>query len=239
MKEAFVHTKRVTLAVMAIGVACIFGVAGCAQEPQTDLDLPEGETRQLAEMDRTVETAAREVAAAPAGEFKQFRVYVDQGYFKNHFIPSGWMGDVGDIGFSDACTVEPQSRRTCIKITYSAERKQGAGWAGVYWQDPANNWGSMKGGYDLTGAKKLTFWARGDKGGEVVTEFKMGGLAGEYSDTASSAIGPVVLTKDWRQYTIDLEGEDLSNVIGGFAVILSSMENPQGATIYLDNIIYE
>jgi hypothetical protein len=124
-------------------------------------------------------------------------------------------------------------------VVYSAQKKQGAGWAGIYWQDPPNNWGNAKGGYDLTGAKKLTFYAKGEKGGEVVAEFKIGGMRGEYSDSTSVSIGPVTLTPEWKQYEIDLKNEDLSLVIGGFSFVISAMENPNGATFYLDEIIFE
>jgi hypothetical protein len=54
-------------------------------------------------------------------------------------------------------------------------------WGGVVWQHPANDWGDANGGFNLTGAKKLTFWARGEKGGEKVSfEF---GLLGAIRST--------------------------------------------------------
>jgi hypothetical protein len=226
-------------------------MAGCG-ERRSELNLPEQEAKQLKAAEgkqlKTSEAGPQAIAgsgatgvkpASPGGEFKKFFIYADRGYFKNHYIPSGWMGDYGDIKLNDAHPDKPYSRKSCIKVVYTAQRKQGAGWAGVYWQDPANNWGNLKGGYDLTGAKKLTFWARGDKGGEIITEFKMGGINGEHSDTASGSIGPITLGPDWKQYTIDLKDEDLSLVIGGFSFVISSMENPDGATFYLDDIAFE
>ncbi len=174
-----------------------------------------------------------------AKEFKEFVVYRDKRYVKNHYISSGWMGDVGDIKFNDNCKDNPQSGYTCIEVGYTGNCSQNAGWAGVYWQNPANNWGMIKGGYDLTGAKKLTFWARGKEGGEVISEFKMGGITGEYSDSDSASIGPVELTNSWKQYTIDLEGMDLSYISGGFCWVISKIYNDQGCTFYLDEIKYE
>lgn len=221
---------------------CIFSLtAGCGQQRDA-LNLPEEEARQLKRAGDTsdgADTAPSGKPASPAGEFKKFYIYADKGFFKNHYIPSGWMGDYGDLKFNDSWGYDPHSRRTSIRIVYSAHKKQGAGWSGIYWQDPANNWGSLKGGYDLTGAKKLTFYARGERGGEVITEFKMGGIHGEYSDSTSVSIGPIVLTTEWREYVIDLKNEDLSLIIGGFAFVISSMENPMGATFYLDDIAYE
>jgi hypothetical protein len=219
-------------------------MAGCGRkEDQTSLNLPEQETKQLnaaeKSMGKSPEASPTGKAAASPGAFKKFYVYADQGYFKNHYIPSGWMGDTGDLKMADAWPDKPYSRKTSFRVIYTAEKKQGAGWAGVYWQDPANNWGNLRGGYDLTGATKLTFWARGEKGGEVIAELKVGGIRGEISDSASVSIGPITLTPEWKEYTIDLNNEDLSLVIGGFSFVISCMENPQGATFYLDEIAYE
>ena len=47
------------------------------------------------------------------------------------------------------------------------------------------------------------------------------------------------LTNQWKQYTIDLKGKDLSNIIGGFAWAGSKDDNPDGFTIYLDDIRFE
>ena len=74
------------------------------------------------------------------------------------YIPSGWMGNYDALQYDDACADKPHSGASCIKVSYDAEGK----WAGIVWQDPANDWGDEPGGYDLTGAKKLSFWARGD-----------------------------------------------------------------------------
>jgi hypothetical protein len=221
-------------------------MAGCGKkQDDTSLNLPDQETRQLkaAENDIMAKTPENsptgKAASTQPGAFKKFYVYADQGYFKNHYIPSGWMGDTGDVKLADAWHDKPYSRKTCIRIVYTAEKKQGGGWSGVYWQDPANNWGNLKGGYDLTGASKLTFWARGEKGGETISEFKVGGIRGEISDSASVSIGPITLTPEWKEYAIDLKNEDLSLVIGGFSFVISSMENPEGAIFYMDEIAYE
>ncbi len=178
-------------------------------------------------------------AAKASEKGKEFVVYVDKGSRENHFIPSGWMGDYGDLKMDDQSADAPHSKPTCIKFTYSAKKAQGQGWAGVFWQNPANNWGSKKGGFDLTGMAKVTFWAKGAKGGEVVQKFMVGGIKGTYPDTVAAEMGPVELTKDWKQYTINLVGKDLSYVNGGFGWTTTADLNPDGAIIYLDDIKYE
>ncbi|MEE8359927.1 MAG: hypothetical protein V3S04_03270 [Candidatus Omnitrophota bacterium] len=174
-----------------------------------------------------------------ASAFDRFDVYTDRWAPNNHFVPSGWMGDYGDIKVNDGWSDNPYSGKNCIKLTYNAEASQGAGWMGVFWQNPANNWGARDGGFDLTGAKTLLFWARGDKGGEVITEFKVGGITGEYGDSDSTGIGPVVLTDKWKEYSIDLADVDISYISGGFCVSASKMDNPDGFSVYLDDIRFE
>jgi hypothetical protein len=149
------------------------------------------------------------------------------------------MGDYSDVSFNDAWKETPHSGTTCIKIVYRPNATQGARWAGMFWQNPPNNWGDKKGGYDLTGAKKLTFWVRGEKGGERIEEFKMGGITGTYPDSDSASVGPVILTKDWQEHTVNLGGKDLSYVSGGFCWATNLDVNPEGATFYLDDIRYE
>lgn len=188
------------------------------------------------------EAKAEEKAPAAAEKksgFQAFNVYSDDGAKDNHFIPSGWMGDYGDLKVNIAWKEGAHSGKSCIKITYTAKMTQGAGWTGTYWQQPSNNWGDKKGGFNLTGASKLTFWAKGDKGGEKISEFKMGGITGEYPDSDSQAIGPIELSNQWQKYTIDLKGKDLSNVIGGFCWSASKDDNPNGFTIFIDDVMYE
>ena len=178
--------------------------------------------------------------AAAMTPFVAFPVYSDATSLTNHYYPSGFMGDYGDIKFNGKSPINPHSGSTCIQIVYSADASQGARWAGIYWQNPANNWGTKLGGYDLTGASKLTFWARGEKGGERIEQFKVGGMTeGSHSDTDMASLGPVVLTDNWKEYTIDLAGKDLTSISGGFAWATNLDVNVGGITFYLDDITYE
>jgi len=204
----------------------------------TNADLnPEGATFYIDDIKFEVDPALK--AEEKKQEAVPFYVYADRSSMNNHFIPSGWLGDYGDIKYENASKEDPYLGDSCIKIAYSGKASQGARWAGIYWQNPANNWGSIDAGYDLSKATKLTFWARGEKGGERINEFKIGGLMGEYSDSDAAGIGPVILNKDWTQYSIDLKGKDMSYIIGGFCWATNIDENPEGATFYLDEIKYE
>lgn len=173
-----------------------------------------------------------------AGNFSLI-VYTDDKSNKNHYIPSGWMGDYSGIKMDLASKDGPQSGTHCIKFTYKPSSETVVRWAGVYWQDPPNNWGEKDGGFDMTSAKKLTFWAKGAKGGELIKEFKVGGIKGAFSDSDEVAIGPITLGKTWKQYTINLKGRDLTAISGGFCWATDLDSNPGGLTFYLDEVKYE
>lgn len=198
---------------------------------------PDGAAFYLDDIKFEIDPAIK--AAKKEGQKMPFYVFADRRSIGNHFIPSGWMGDYGDLKLDTGWKDNPYIGDTCIRITYSGKGAQGARWAGIYWQNPANNWGTIDGGYDLSNAVKLTFWARGEKGGERIEEFKIGGIMGEFSDSDITAIGPIILTKDWQQYSIDLKGKDLSYISGGFCWATNVDVNPEGAAFYLDEIKYE
>ena len=148
------------------------------------------------------------------------------------FIPSGYMGSTGAIKMNPACTTQPHSGKTCLQAQYTATKN----WGGVVWQNPANNWGAKPGGYNLSGTKTLSFWARGDKGGEVVT-FVYGLVAKKPNgDTSTGKLADVHLARVWKKYTISLAGRNMSHIITGFAWTLGAQGHP--VTFYLDDIRY-
>jgi len=174
--------------------------------------------------------------------FQPFYIFSDKGSRENHYVPSGFMPNGKCILFNDAWTENCYSGKTCIKVTYDVQcSKEDQRWAGIYWLNPANNWGNRKGGFSLTGAQKLTFWAKGDVGGEQIQEFTLGGITGDFPDTDIAVIGPVILKPEWRQYIIDLRGKDLSYISGGFAWTATTTDhiNPESCVFYLDEIKFE
>jgi hypothetical protein len=160
------------------------------------------------------------------------------------FVPSGYMGDGErsreNVRVSEVVGEKPRpgdSDNTITKVEYQPGPQ---GWAGVYWLSPADNWGE-KPGYTIIGKPdKITFWAAGARGNEIV-EFKAGGVwaAKRYSNSFEVSTGPIHLTTDWKQYRIDLKAKNLSSVLGGFAWVATGDSNPHGLIFYLDEIRYE
>ena len=214
-------------------LSCVFGLS---------CDRPAASDHQLStEAQRPADNS--EAAAAPtqptSESFHPFYIYKNRGAKENHFIPSGFMPDGKCValneGHQDYCR-----EGSCIRVVFDVPCAiENQKWAGVYWQYPANNWGQRKGGFNLTGATKLKFWARGEKGGEQIQEFIIGGIMGTYPDSTIASIGPVLLTSDWKEYTIDLRGKDLTYVNGGFAWTANTNANPESCIFYLDDISFE
>jgi hypothetical protein len=154
------------------------------------------------------------------------------------FKPSGYMGCHEGIVMTRE--FPDNTRPTCYKIVY--QKNCPDGWAGVYWFNRENNWGQYA-GMDLSKNEfsKVTFWARGETGNEAV-EFGSGGINDSKlsnKDSYSNPYGLVILTKEWKQYTISLAGADLSSVIGAFFWSASWNDNPAGIVFYLDDILFE
>lgn len=150
------------------------------------------------------------------------------------WVPSGWMGRLDALSMNLESTVFPHSGPTCIEVTYSAP----GDWAGVVWQHPANDWGERPGGLDLTGARRLTFWARGKEGGERV-DFGVGllGSGKLFPDSVKEVLDGVELSRDWQRYAIELEGKDLTRVKSAFFWRLEGQGRP--ITFYLDDVRFE
>lgn len=150
------------------------------------------------------------------------------------YVPTGWMGDTRQIALSPDCSEHPHGGRTCLR----AEFKAPDGWGGVVWQHPSNNWGERPGGWNLTGAKRLSFWARGRLGDEVVTfQFGLLGADKRFRDSGKGELQHARLTTGWRHFTIDVSNCDLSRIITGFAWTVAGQGKP--VVFYIDDVRFE
>lgn len=163
-----------------------------------------------------------------------FRVYADEGY-KETFSPTGRMGNKNDLQFDTGWNLEPHSGTTCIYVRYADEED----WVTVAWQHPGNNWGEVAGGFDLSNAKRLTFWAKGESGSERV-EFMVGmeqAPSAVSRDSLRTTTGIVRLKKEWKKYDIPLEDLDRTRLITGFLFRVEGQGKP--VVFCLDDIQFE
>ena len=150
------------------------------------------------------------------------------------FAASGWMGNTKGLKLTKDCQEQPHHGETCLKLEYAPAD----GWAGIVWQSPANDWGDRPGGWNLTGARRLVFQARGQRGDEVVSfSFGVLGKDKKFPDSATAKLETQKLTTEWKTYTIDLTGLDLSRIKTGFSFSLAGQGKP--VVFYLDEVRFE
>jgi hypothetical protein len=168
---------------------------------------------------------------------------------RNGFVASGWMGDGlrGRQFLSPQFNSEDELRAhpNCERWTYRPGGDQG--WAAVAWQNPSNNWGSSP-GVNLAGRRfsEVVVSARGipdSQGNFPKVTFKAGGGT-DPSKPHQDSFGvemrePVTLTAEWREYRLNLKGQNLSSVITGFIFTVELANNRNGATFCLADIRYQ
>ena len=167
-------------------------------------------------------------------------------------IPAGWMsGGTSPEPFIELESGDPgvcHMEVGCYQITY----RPGGVWGGIYWWPPGcgesgteEAWNRVTRGAcginvpeagNLSAVKRLTFWARGEQGRERI-EFRIG--AADILPSPGRSLGKVTLTRDWKQYEVDLEGVNLTNAVGLFLWVASDLDNPKGAVFYLEDIRFE
>lgn len=158
---------------------------------------------------------------------------------ETQFFPSGWMGDAKFgtryLSLRTESAIVDGNNTTATRLEYHQGPE---GWAGLYWQYPDKNWGERP-GRSLTGATSITFFARGEHGGEIV-EFKSGGIkGGHYQDSFEKSVGKMPLSSHWTRYAIDISTEDLSSVLGAFAWVVAGNDNGGNVVTYVADISIE
>lgn len=153
-----------------------------------------------------------------------------------NFALSGFMGDSADLRISGGYAAMLRDGFPSLRVSYSPAGSMG--WCGAVWQNPANNWGTFDGGYNLEKAGTLNFWARGERGGEIVS-FTCGGTAANYPDSDSLITGEIQLSDQWLEYVVDLTGIDTRYISAGFGFVVKRDLNPYGCTFFLDDVRYE
>jgi len=161
-------------------------------------------------------------------------IYAEPDGPSSTYVPAGWMGNNKALKLTERCETNPHAGKHCLRVDYTANDN----WSGVVWQSPANDWGDLPGGWNLTGAKRLTFWARGERGGEMIScEFGILAKDKRYHDTGHGKLEKLKLTTDWQQFTIDISKLDLTRIKTGFVFTVAGDGRP--ITFYFDDIQYE
>ncbi len=162
-----------------------------------------------------------------------FYVYKD-GDSDLPYIPTAYMGNTKMLG------VNPKSTRTKHSGDYSLAISYGDndGWFGIGFVDPPDDWGERLGGYNLSGATKFSFWAKASSNNvKASIGFGLIGKDKKYYDTEQKQLKDIKLTTEWKQYTIDISGSDLSCIRSGLVIYSGGSGSPQ--FIWLDDVVFE
>jgi hypothetical protein len=179
------------------------------------------------------------------------------------FSPSGHMGDGSVAGpltldIDENCKDRPPGARgDCYRFTYVPSTQL---WAGVYWQYPANNWGTERGWPVAQRADEagilpvfstVKFKAASNVepdalGNAMPVQFIVGGINGgfAYSDEFKFSLFKTDVSTEWKDYSIDISNVPFTTVIGAFCWVTNYPMNTDPATapahvLYLDDIVWE
>src|SRR6266540_501917 len=212
---------------------------------------------------QTISASVQYLAGAMDQYHGRFPVYEDVSSAGNHFHALTKFPDGNAlVTINGSYALDKHSGATAMRCAFTPG---GINFGGFNFQNgvlpngttvPSPNFGTvLNAGIDLSGATALTFWARGEQGGEGV-DFFMGGLGWIGNAVNSPCVpgypGPCpapdstpaikitrTLTTQWAQYSIDLANKDLHYVLGGFGWGVNGALNPNGAVFFLDDIQYE
>jgi hypothetical protein len=182
---------------------------------------------------------------------------------KMPFTPYGWMSDATNLSQVVEMDVEsrdhpntvtktsPPERDRCIRIKLTWGEATWASVAFISGPDKPPWWGDSNTGryYNLNALpkKKLVFYARGDKGGEVI-KAQIGALGDKpFGDSLANPITSeyLKLTADWTRFEIDLKNappSELEKICNGFGIVAeraSQADSPGATQFYIDDVYFE
>ena len=175
--------------------------------------------------------AANRTFLLPRAELP-FYVYQDNENLP--YVLSAYMGDYESVNVDLNNREKVKSGETAIKIEFNGKNE----WYGLGFVDPANDWGDILGGYDISGAETFSFWAKAsydnlkaDIGFGLIEEGDK-----PFYDSSKKLV-EVTLSDDWEKYTINTKRLDLTSIRSGFVMFTSG----QGLshTIHIDDIVFE
>ena len=192
-------------------------------------------------------------------ERRNIYVYRDFGDTENHYTQKALMAGMDASlvrDMNENWQENPYSGSSCIRCEQITHEGDWGGWLFLngYLPEGSNvpelNDGTVDGqGLDLSGAERLTFFARGEKGGEQVEFFTCGfGYNSEWNaqvvpfpdSSMKRSTGVVTLTQEWTQFSIDLSSADMSSIVCGFGYVLKgNVPGDREKVCYLDEIRFE
>jgi len=219
-----------------------------SQNPQfgkiRNSELDKGEFVFAIREDMEMPEVPKEGSAFIMPKEKKWYVYKDATSEENHGEWTNWMGEknLGDMmELSLVDNSNPFSGDTSIKVSVNFNYSD---WGGIAIASISNYWGDKPSNfaYNLSGAKKLIFYARGERGGEMI-QIKVGIVNDKpYGDSTGFPVETqwISLSREWKRYELSLEGRNLKRIITPFAFVTNKEHNRDRVIkFYLDEIYFE
>jgi hypothetical protein len=192
-----------------------------------------------------------------------------------NYAPSGTLGDIYDVriiqtpisSIFEYETTGVGPHEWDYKYIGDKLNPTPAGFAGVFYLDPPNNFGTVCGGFDLRGFRRLIEWEARSLDGEVNVEFIIGGVdwiwdeekkkvKPRYPDSMPRvSLGTRKLTTKWQSFEfnlLDRPEADFARVVNGFTWVINwnsnglrfnkdrtGPEQPKSFKIEIRNIYYK
>ncbi len=161
-----------------------------------------------------------------------FYVYKDNSNLP--YVLAAYMGDYKTIDVNLNNTGTVKSGKNAIKISFKGKNE----WYGLGFVDPANDWGDILGGYNISGAKTFSFWAKASYDNlKVKAGFGLIEKGDKPFPDSSKKIEELSLTTQWKKYSIKLKKLDLNCIRSGFVIFVSG--EGMSHTIFIDEIVFE
>ncbi len=150
------------------------------------------------------------------------------------YIPSAYMGDFQFMRVDAENKNFVKEGAASLRVSYG----NGSGWFGLGFVDPVNDWGDRAGGFDLTGAKTFSFWAKSSTDeAEVTIGYGMIDSNKEFYDTDKRS-KKIFLTTEWKKYEISIpKNADLRCIKTGLNIYSAGVGKP--FSIYIDEVRFE
>ena len=149
------------------------------------------------------------------------------------YTPTAYMGNHKAISVDLHNSKHAYAGTSALEISYDEVYD----WYGLGIVDPPNDWGEVLGGFDISGAKKFSFWAKSDVDDLKATiGFGLIDSDKPFPDTAKKSI-EIKLSTEWKQYSFSTKKLDLSCIRSG--LVLFSSASRFSHKIYLDDVVFE
>lgn len=204
-------------------------------------------------------------SGSPSGGSGSAQTPLDLPFFVNapgNFVKSGFMGDAmmtvtaapSETDTDGTCggnRADAAAGGDCDTFKIDPSLAGDMAWQGVFYQFPANNWGTFPGRTIASGATKVTFQARASR--SVAVMFQVGMCNPDdstmcadgfyaYPDSADDA-HTVTVGTEWTELTVSLSGKDYSKgVHGAFSWSISNTDllgDTSALDLYVDAIAWQ